>query len=266
MPELIPVSTLPWQPQSTITGNLAVGNLRNTLERGLTVNGRIHAETLFVALGALVGFAAQNAALEAAATATHFHVTVPEHSLVIATTKHNERLFYGDWINLHLVNEGASKFPLDGFLSAYLIQAGVAASDLPNYTEMFCHVTETVGNVDFGTVRAPEGHESHNTPAEALKLLWLFCRGILQLPLDRQIKNCTFKEPPLKDSHWPVVLSYVTTQFFKFAKDVLDPRIAYALTMESAIIASKTDPDFVEPGKWKIDSSSGKLVVERLKH
>jgi hypothetical protein len=57
------VTSYPWQPESTITGNLAIGNLRdNLLKRSKTERGT-HAETLLTAVGALAGFAAQNAAL-----------------------------------------------------------------------------------------------------------------------------------------------------------------------------------------------------------
>jgi len=47
-------------------------------------------------------------------------------------------------------------------------------------------------------------------------------------------------------------------------KDALNPRIAFALAMESAVIASKINPEIIEPGKWKIEVSAGKLKVTRL--
>ena len=58
-----PSQFFPWEPESTIRANLAIGELRQMLlKRGH--GNAAHAATLLSAAGAMVGFAAQNAALE----------------------------------------------------------------------------------------------------------------------------------------------------------------------------------------------------------
>ena len=55
---------LPWEQDivGETTANLAIGGLRETIMRGLTDERGVHAETLMVVIGALAGFAAQQAA------------------------------------------------------------------------------------------------------------------------------------------------------------------------------------------------------------
>jgi hypothetical protein len=76
--EIKEIPNLPWQPQSFITGNLAIGNIHENLLRFLRTEAGIHAETLLTATGALVGFAAQHAALLRRAEATSKTGVVPK--------------------------------------------------------------------------------------------------------------------------------------------------------------------------------------------
>jgi hypothetical protein len=45
--------------------------------------------------------------------------------------------------------------------------------------------------------------------------------------------------------YWPLISALVAAQFLKMAKNTIDPKLAVALIMESAIIASKIDPKTV---------------------
>ena len=90
---------LPWQPQSEIRGNLAIGNLRENILPFLAVVGGAHAQTLHATMGALAGFAAQNAALDRAAAATASDGQVPFDGLVLAGGQSGERWLAGNWID-----------------------------------------------------------------------------------------------------------------------------------------------------------------------
>ena len=54
------------------------------------------------------------------------------------------------------------------------------------------------------------------------------------------------------------------TPFIQMTKDVLSPRVAFALALESAVISSKVDPEKIEPGKWDIRAAAGRLAVRRM--
>jgi hypothetical protein len=49
-------------------------------------------------------------------------------------------------------------------------------------------------------------------------------------------------------------------------KDVMDPRIAFALALESAVISSKVDSERIESAKWDIQAAAGRLTVRRIGH
>lgn len=53
------------------------------------------------------------------------------------------------------------------------------------------------------------------------------------------------EEPPLSETHWPIVASIVANQFIREAKDVVGPKLGAVLVMEAAIAASKVDPKTV---------------------
>jgi hypothetical protein len=70
----------------------------------------------------------------------------------------------------------------------------------------------------------------------------------------------------LDEAHWPIIVAIVTSQFIPMMKDVMDPRIAFALALESAVISSKVDPERVAPGTWDIQAAAGRLTVRRVKN
>ena len=147
MSDIKPVTSFPWQPQSEITGNLAIGNLRENLLQRLRDERGVHAETLVTAIGAITGFAAHNAALNRAATMTSQLADLPQFSngLVLVETQSGEQYLFGDWINVHLFNDPGSQFPLYGLVAASAIQIGVTRKDLPDYEEIARHVVSVIG-------------------------------------------------------------------------------------------------------------------------
>jgi hypothetical protein len=164
------VTSYPWQPESFITGNLAIGNLRENLLKSLKTPRGIHSETLLTAVGALAGFAAQNAALARVTSQAQQAVTVPAGSIVVAGTKSGERFLFGDAINIHLFPEPNSTLPLFAIVGGAVIQAGLTPDQLPDYKEMARHVAAVVGGPEFGILRAPKDHQPQLQPIELL--LW----------------------------------------------------------------------------------------------
>jgi hypothetical protein len=257
---------LPWQPQSEIRGNLAVGNLRENMLRFLAVEGGVHAQTLHATMGALAGFAAQNAALNQAAAATASDGQVPFDGLVLAGGTSGERWLAGNWINVHLFNEAGSVLPVWGFIAGAAVQAGAPLQELADTHEIVRHVAATIGGTDYGKLRAPAGHQPSLPPNELLRRSWPLACQIFTHPLPADMPEAGRNEPPLDEAHWPIIVAIAASQFIPMTKDVLDPRIAFALALESAVISSKVDPEQIAPGTWDIEAVAGRLTVRRIRN
>lgn len=260
MPTTTPVTGYPWQPESTITGNLAIGNLRENLLKSLKTQRGIHTETLLTAVGALAGFAAQNAALT---QVTSPDPTASRLSIAIARGKAGEQYVFGDAVNVYLYPEPNSTLPLFALVGGAVIQAGLTPDQVPDYKEMAKHVAAVVGGPEFGILRVPPDHQPQLQPLELLRKLWPLTRGVMRLPLPKSIPPD--REPPLKEIHWPIIVSLVAVQFIAMTKGVLNPSLGAALVMESAVITSKIDPETIEPGKWRIESGDSAPPVTRLR-
>jgi hypothetical protein len=258
MAEVQQITTFPWQPRSTIRGNLAMGNLHNALLQWLKSDRGVHVETLAAAAGVLTGFAAQGAALADGADATSQAGAVPGAAIVLLGTKSGERFLSGDWINKYLL-EG--RLTLWSFATAKAMEAGVLQADLPDIRDIVSHVVGTVGGDDFGVVRVAKEHQPQIRSRELLKVLWPRMIQVMQLPLPDAIKD---SEPPLEPIYWPVIAGIVAAAFIVQAKGTLDPRLSYTILMESAVAASKYDPETIDPGKWRFETRNGALSVFRV--
>lgn len=254
------ITSYPWQPDSTITGNLAIGNLRENLLKSLKTQRGIHTETLLAVVGALAGFAAQNAALN---QVTSPDPALPKLSIAVALGGAGEKYVFGDAVNLYLYPEPNSALPLFAIIGGAVIQAGLTPDQLPDYKEMAKHVASVVGSPQFGLLRAPKDHQPQLQPLELLRRFWPLTRDLMRLPLPKGIPSG--RETPLKEIHWPIIVSLVASQFIAMTKDVLNPRIGAALVMESAVITSKIDPEQIEPGKWRISTGEGEPMIARLR-
>jgi hypothetical protein len=100
-----PVTSYPWQPDSTKTALRAIGDLGVGLMAVLKTQRGIHTETLMTVTGALAGFAAQNAALTSITAAIP---SIKPRSLAIAQPKTGGIFLFGDAINAFLFQESGS--------------------------------------------------------------------------------------------------------------------------------------------------------------
>jgi hypothetical protein len=158
----------PWGPDGEIAANLAIGTLRNSLLKWLETDRGVHAETLMVVIGAIAGFAAQNAVWQTVARSgktvrqldpANLHA---DGSFLFVVSRSGEKFYVGELLNGYLAPEAgagaAIKYPLWNLIAATALEAGVAISDLPDLREMFRYVSKTVGTDAFGIVRAEAGH------------------------------------------------------------------------------------------------------------
>jgi hypothetical protein len=254
------ITSFPWQPDSTATANRAIGDLGVGLMRDLKTQRGIHTETLMTVIGALAGFGAQNAALTSITAAIP---SIKPRSFAIVQSKTGGIFLFGDAINAFLFQESGSVLPLAALVGGAALSAGAKQEELPNIGEIAAHIASVVGTPEFGKLRVPPGVAHQLEPLAALLKFWPQTLNILaRPPIKRLFRR---QEAPLQEIHWPIVLGLVASQFIKMSKAALHPRISAALVMESAVITSKIDPETIEPGKWRIDTSETGQAITRLR-
>lgn len=252
------IADLPWKTSSDdeITTNFAIGSLRDSLMMWLRTERGVHAETLLVSIGALTGFAAQNAVwarlekrdipMPDAKTATPDALSGylrDKGLLVAAKTPSGETLYFGDLLNGYLVQGAGSKYSLAlwSVIAAAAVDAGVKPSELPDPRAMFRQIAGTMGKPEFGVPTAAKEHQPQMTPREALTTFWPRAKFIFT----RTDGPGPAKGRSVPPEYWPLIGTLVAGQFMRSTKDTLDPRIGLGLLMESAIAMSKVDPKSV---------------------
>ena len=254
------ITSYPWQPDSTKTASRAIGDLGVGLMRDLKTQRGIHTETLMTVVGALAGFAAQNAALNSIVSPIP---SIKPRSFAIAQPKAGGIFLFGDAINAFLFQESGSVLPLAALVGGAALSAGAKQEELPNIGEIAAHIASVVGTPEFGKLRVPPGVAPQLEPLAALLKFWPRTFNILtRPPIKRLFRR---QEAPLQEIHWPIILGLVASEFIRMSKAVLHPRISAALIMESAVITSKIDPETIEPGKWRISTGEVPAPITRLR-
>jgi hypothetical protein len=254
------ITSYPWQPDSTATANRAIGDLGVGLMNALKTQRGVHTETLMTVVGALAGFAAQNAALTSITAATS---SAKPRSFAVVQTKTGGIFLFGDAINAYLFPEAGSVLPLAALVSGAALSSGAKQEELPNIGEIAAHIASVVGTPEFGKLRVPPGVAPQLEPLAALRKFWPQTLAILARPPPRPLFRR--QEAPLQEIHWPIILGLVASQFIRISQSALHARISAALVMESAVITSKIDPETIEPGKWRIDTGESATPITRLR-
>lgn len=226
-------SGLPWEPDFMFAANLAIGNLSGWLMESLKTERGIHAETLLAATGVMAGAAANDAALEAAAGSGT--------PIMVAEGADGRSYIFGDLLNKYLVPEDPAVVPVWAFAAAGAVKAGLAAEDLPDYTEIFRHVTASVGGAEFGVIRNPPNCDVHLTVDQAMDG-WTSAKTILS-----RSDHPGHGGQALPVRFWPGVLGAVAQQHIVMTKDVVAPASAVKIVMEAAVFASKIDRREAKP-------------------
>ena len=253
-----PSQFFPWEPESTVRANLAIGELRQTLlKRGH--GSAAHAATLLSAAGAMVGFAAQNAALEQGEILSQRRDLVAPKSLLLFENAHGERFLLGSWINGPLLMGYGHAYPLLTFLAKAGAAVGLSKATFPDINAIERRVAAAIKQPGFGAVPAPEGHKLAAEPRPLLRALWPRARKILTAPIPIHLSD----EPPLDEAHWPMILSIVAGKLITMSKDLICPGVALGLVMESALVASRLDPELVDPGRWRLAPGRAGLQIAK---
>ena len=252
----------PWAGTDDLVAvNLAIGSLRETLIMELTSEHGVHAETLLVSIGAIAGFAAQAAVNERIKNrdvpGAAKGMPGPELSkllhdrglAVLVRGKSGEKYYFGDLINGYMVKQATTvDYHLFGVLAGTATQLGVKYEELPDCIPMFAHASRTIGTPEYGILHPPKPLSPQLTPREALEKFWPEVKFIFERT-DGQGSVRPAIGHNVKPEYWPLVAALVARQHLMMMKDTIDPRVAVALIMESAIVMSKVDPETV-PQQW----------------
>ena len=245
---------LPWKgSDDEVPVNIAIGSLRESMLAWLKTERGVHLETLLCSIGALAGFAAQTAAfrrvetrdfpgadpkMATAAMAEHLRNA---NLMVVANAKSGEAFYFGDLINGYIVPQPTNAYALWNFVAAAAIETGLPPAELPDCRGMFQFIAQSVGSPEFGVPRVAKEHQPQLAPRAALNLFWPRARFILT----REDGPGPAKGRHVPPNYWPLVIDLVAWQCLLMSKGKLDPKIAVALLMESAIAMSKVDPKTV---------------------
>lgn len=248
----------PWEPESAHRANLASSAVRALLVQKVPPRGAT-APSLLVAAGALVGAAAQNAALEQGELLTARRDLVAPQSLMLRHLKDGRRFLAGRWINAPLLLGYGHGFPLQRFVIQAGSAGGMKRTDFADYWDLERQVTRAAAEGVLGPLAPMEGRSATARPTDLLRVLWPATRRIIIAPMPLEHAD----EPPLHEAHWPVLLAGVAARLMAQVKDEVPAPVAANLVMEAALIASKLDPDVAERGRWLLAPGPRGLQIAR---
>jgi hypothetical protein len=183
---------------------------------------QVQHEAVLCALGALSGYAAQQA--------IHEDVVKPgklslDEAFVLIETRAGGTFFFGDLLNGIIVSKDPAQLSIWKIVSDAGRQAG--AVNLPDITDIIKHSAASVGGPEFGVPRLSPVHMPPILPREAVNRFWPAAR--------RRLAGT----PP---TSWPLHLAMAAHKLIIEQKDALRPDIAVRIVMESAVPMSKIDP------------------------
>lgn len=230
----------PWRDAPDgIAANFAVADLVNNLPGKLTVDGKIHAETLLGAIGAIAGYAAQRAVLSAVKPED----ITQENGFHMVQTTAGDLFLFGVPVDRALLprsNGDADKlWPL---AAGGAITAGLDPNGLPPVPPMFEHVAKMLGSPREGLPSL--GTTEFLLPLkELLKTVWPFAL----MCFEGQISGKALNPPIVVSQRWrPIIAAIAASRMIGETAHVLPPLAGLTIVMESAIYASKLMPSVVE--------------------
>ncbi|MEZ5830665.1 MAG: hypothetical protein R3D05_05760 [Dongiaceae bacterium] len=199
--------------------------LADWLMRELKDQRGIHCETMLTVVGALCGYAAQQALWEGMVKSGKLAIT---EAFKIVETPSGETLFFGDAVDTLLVSVEPKQ------ASVWKIVAGGALTGggdhLPDIDNLLRYCEATAGTSQFGLPRLPDDHLPGILPRAALDRFWPGTRLLLALA-----------EP----SQWPLHMAHAAQKLMHAMRGSIAPDLAVKIVMEAAVPMSRVDPTTV---------------------
>ena len=183
-------------------------------------------ETVLCALGALAGYAAQQAIRE---TLVKPGKLTLDQAFVVVETRSGEVFFFGDLLNEIIVDTHGLRGEGNASIWKIVSEGGYEAGaiNLPDVIDMIKHCAATAGHEEFGIPRVPDAHMPELLPREALSRFWPAAR-----------RKLAGAEP----MSWPLHLAMAARTLIVDQKAAIRPDIAVQIVMEAAVPMSKIDP------------------------
>jgi hypothetical protein len=183
-------------------------------------------EAVLCALGALAGYAAQQAIREALVKPGKLTL---DEAFAVIETRSGEVFFFGELLNSVLVGGAGARSTSQASVWKTVSEGGFEAGavNLPDVTDMIKHCAATVGRDEFGIPRVPDVHMPDILPREAVSRFWPAAR-----------RKLAGKDPMT----WPLQLALAARGLIVSLKRAVRPDIAVQIVMEAAVPMSKIDP------------------------
>jgi hypothetical protein len=192
------------------------------LMRELKDERGIHCETLLTVIGALAGYAAQQALWEGMVKPGKLAIA---EAFKVVDTPSGATYFFGDTLDAILVSMEPKH------VSVWKIVAGGALAGggehLPTVPDLLRHSAATAGTSAFGLPRLPDDHLPSILPRAAVERFWPGARLLLSL------------SDPLQ---WPLLMAHAAQKLMLAMKGSIAPDLAVKIVMEAAVPMSRVDP------------------------
>jgi hypothetical protein len=196
--------------------------INQRLIAGLKNEKGVHFESFATLLGALGGFSCQVSVCEQQRAGTLPQPGSGKSVWVVANDANGKKYYFGDALNLPLV---------EGPLSIWSLIVGILqhlGAEKPDVGSIFQHVSATVGTETFGIPRIPDDHRPGDIPLNYLKVVWPHI-----FPLVKEISA--------NPVDWPVIFGLAMQEAIMMGKDMVKPTLAATILMECAVPMSKVD-------------------------
>ncbi|MBA4099069.1 MAG: hypothetical protein C0484_20180 [Rhodospirillum sp.] len=195
------------------------------LMRELKDQRGIHCETLLTAIGALAGYAAQQALWEGMVKPGKLAIA---EAFKVMETPSGATYFFGDTLDSLLVSMEPKHVSVWKIVAGGVLAAG--GEHLPNTNDLLRHCAATAGTSAFGLPRLPDDHLPSILPRAAVERFWPGARLLLSLA------------DPLQ---WPLLMAHAAQKLMLAMKGSIAPDLAVKIVMEAAVPMSRVDPTTV---------------------
>jgi hypothetical protein len=214
-------STVQMSPAQQALGDVPT-RIADWLMREFKDERGIHCETLLTAIGALCGYAAQQALWEGMVKPGKLAIT---EAFKVVDTPSGATYFFGDTLDTILVSMEPKHVSVWKIVAGGVLSAG--GDHLPNVPDLLRHCAATAGTSAFGLPRLPDDHLPSILPRNAVERFWPGARLLLSL------------SDPLQ---WPLLMAHAAQKLMLAMKGSIAPDLAVKIVMEAAVPMSRVDP------------------------
>ncbi len=219
-------------PESTLLNLVTTEIVRNFPRPLQDDNRRVHAPTLFAALGSVCGFAAQ-ASLSALMDAG----LRPEQDMLAHTLAGGRTFLFGEQLNQFLLHGDTSVHNpgLWPCLSSPALQRGCTTQDFPDLNTQFSCVSSRLGTPQEGTPAVAAPFRPLVATEDLREAMWVYMEPVF-------LQNYPDKpgpHGPLPKVLWSSAMNVAAGMLFATMFNVMNTRTALEILLQSAIFGSK---------------------------